>query len=245
MADNPDSKRSSMGGPVEIDEYDPRSPQRAREQRESKLREHFRHMQDREAPQMSRGGGCFPGQTLISTPQGQRAIAQLSPGDLVMSVPTGRGESRPRRILRNAVHTNCSVWQIDLAQGGVVRTTANHSFSVNGRWRRADALRPGDQLDFLQEGRLAKRTVALSRATNERVVVYNLIVEKEFAFVANGAVVHSFTRLRWLRILLWSMFGSLQSVFRWEHRRRVPREGQALGSREGYDTRSIAARRVL
>jgi hypothetical protein len=61
---------------------------------------------------------------------------------------------------------------------------------------------------------MTKREVVASSLTTEVEEVFNLIVEGEFSFVANGVVAHSFSYFRALRILWWTCCDKLRTWVR-------------------------------
>jgi hypothetical protein len=156
-------------------------------------------------------GACFPAGTLILTPAGERDIATLHPNELVVSIAAD-GQVSHRRLLRVVTHAPTSLWELKFSDGSRLKTTRVHSFLIAGTWQRADAIQAGDPVGTLAGGRLIERTVEHAGPLGESASVYNLIVEGEYTFIANGAVAHSFTRFRRLQMLAWTLLGKIGSI---------------------------------
>jgi hypothetical protein len=151
------------------------------------------------------GGGCFPAGTIISTPNGICDIARLSNGDLVLAVDIHTNQIRKRKILKVVVHDANKIWVLRLSDGSVLRTTAVHSFLINGIWKKASQIREGDKLAVYSSQGVRDITIDASEASDSVETVYNLIVDGDFNFIASGILTHSFTYLRTLRVILWSL----------------------------------------
>jgi hypothetical protein len=150
------------------------------------------------------GNGCFPAGTSIATPDGTCDIAQLSKGDLVLAVDIRTGQIRKRKILKIAIHGANRIWVLRFSDGSAIRTTAVHSFLVKGSWKKASQIREGDTLAVSSPHGLSDITVVASEATESVETVYNLIVDGDFNFIADGILAHSFTYLRALKVAIWS-----------------------------------------
>jgi hypothetical protein len=158
------------------------------------------------------GGGCFPKGTLISTPLGGRDISTLQAGDRITVIDATARTQKSEKILKAYCHYNVALWLIKFSDGSSIRTTGIHSFLVNGAWQRAKQIRPGDTLAFFSaSGNKTAKYVEWSRALSQREDVYNLIVEREFHFLANGFLAHSFSYFRATRILAWNLWSWLRS----------------------------------
>lgn len=175
---------------------------------------------DRKAPSHesmgSRGSasGCFPSGTLINTPGGVCDIATLQEGEQVVSVDPWSMTLTTARILKTHVHRDSIIWRLGFEDGTSIRTTAVHAFRVDGRWRRALAVQPGDRLTVCDpSGHFTTKTIAHAWETSERAQVYNLIVEGGFQFLADGLVVHSFSYFRTIRVWGWSLYAWVRSQF--------------------------------
>jgi Pretoxin HINT domain len=150
------------------------------------------------------GSGCFPSGTIISTPSGGQNIASIQSGDYVSSVDIGTGEIAACRVLSVRRHSARNIWRITFEDGHQVRTTSVHSFRVVNGWKKASRVCPGDKVLFYDaRGAAQVKNVRDSCSDRECEDVFNLIVENHFNFVADGALVHSFTYLRAVRVIAW------------------------------------------
>ncbi len=159
--------------------------------------------------------GCFPAGTRIETPRGVVDIASAKEGDIVLAFDRSRNMLRSRRIIKVCKYGKNTIWEIVFTDGKRIRTTASHSFCVGHIWRQARQIVATDYLCCLDaSGRIATRQVAMSSSTTELEEVFNLIVDGDFSFVADGLVAHSFSYFRALRILGWSVYSMIQDWIR-------------------------------
>ena len=165
------------------------------------------------------GKGCFPGRTLIATPDGQRKIATFKVGELVISINQKNNRREFRKVLKVASHTNKRIWRLEFSDGNSIHTTSVHSFLVNAEWKKASQIKSGDVLSFhSNRGEVSQKTISASYDVKSRENVYNLIVEKDFNFLAEGVLAHSFTYFKSIKILIWSFAVFFHSFFRAKHR---------------------------
>lgn len=150
--------------------------------------------------------GCFPAGTYITTPTGSKDISKLRKGNNVISHNQRDGLLKPRKILDVKFYTERIIWLIDFDDGSQLKTTASHSLYSNNQWVKASSVRAGDSLTCFDpvKGKIIKK-VMCSENSQQNEVVYNLIVEKDFNFIANGTLAHSFSYLRLLRVALWTL----------------------------------------
>ncbi len=159
------------------------------------------------------GGGCFPAGTMIHTEFGRKDISSISKGDYVISINKISGRAESKRILKVQRHSNNSIWVLELTDGKKVKTTSVHSFSSNGKWVKASKLKSGDSITITNgQGNIQDGCVVSSFPLHQTEAVYNLIVEDNFSFVAEGFVVHSFTSLRLIQTSFWSLVSSLRNA---------------------------------
>ena len=154
--------------------------------------------------QMSGGSnGCFPTGTPILTPNGLVAIEQLKTGDHVLS-PDITGKLMLKKVIKRIDHKPQQIWVIALHNNSQIMTTSIHSFMRNGKWVQAHQLKNGDKISTVsQNGHLSEKMVTASYKGSTSAPVFNLIVAGNFTFIANGAVVHSFSYFRDLRMAFW------------------------------------------
>jgi hypothetical protein len=85
------------------------------------------------------GGPCNSPDTPIATPDGERAIASLEPGDLVYSMHRDSLSAVPlQRVARTAVHRH-EVVRVTLESGAVLEISAGHPTADGRTFRELDA----------------------------------------------------------------------------------------------------------
>jgi DNA gyrase subunit A len=153
-------------------------------------------------------GECFVAGTRVSTPTGLRAIEDLQTGDEVYT------QGGVRRVTQAYILPEQPLLRVELADGRFVTCTPGQQFKVltpdlNLEWRDANALQPGDSVvcrlmndypeekisatgDFLvwhKQGVTFHEVRAITPAPAE--VTYDIQVEVDHEFIANGMVVHN------------------------------------------------------
>jgi hypothetical protein len=122
-----------------------------------------------------RGQNCFAAGTPVLTPDGQKPIEELRPGDLVLSRSEHDLHAPPEpRLVRDTFVRVAPVIVLQI-DGVTIRTTAEHPFYVKGKgWQCAKELQVGDRL-ATSDGQWA--TVEQIGDAGQVVTVYNLSVE--------------------------------------------------------------------
>jgi predicted phage tail protein len=135
----------------------------------------------------SGGGGCFTGDTLVSTPNGQVRIDELKEGGKVISFDD-KGNTHVAKVLKVHVHEDEQVYRYGFWGNEYVDATPNHwvlnqynAFVAIGSLGFDDCL-----IDVM--GHLRPMT---SRQELGRFTVYNLTVEQQHTFIANNIRVHN------------------------------------------------------
>ena len=128
---------------------------------------------------------CAAPWTLVETPEGARAIAELHVGDLVYSVDHGVVTVVPiARTVRTAVHRH-TVARVVLATGAVLEVTGRHP-TADGRT--LDALAPGDRLGDAT-------VVSVETVPYEEPFTYDILPASDTgAYFAEGALIGSTLR---------------------------------------------------
>tara|TARA_Y100000361_G_scaffold67187_1_gene59081 strand:- start:2092 stop:5790 length:3699 start_codon:yes stop_codon:yes gene_type:complete len=133
------------------------------------------------------GGGCFTGDTLVSTPSGQVRIDELKENDLVVSFDDN-GNTHEAKVLKVHVHEGEKVCRYGFWGGEYVDATPNHwvlnqynAFVAIGSLGFDDCL-----IDVMGHLRPMMSREDLGTAT-----VYNLTVERRHTFIANNIRVHN------------------------------------------------------
>lgn len=149
--------------------------------------------------------GCFPSGTLISTPSGSVPIEDIVEGEIVSSISVKNGLHSSSRVLKVSNYINRRIWIIKLSNGSTIQTTAVHSFFDGSGWKKASQIKLGHYIFCeSEEGlELEKVYVVGSYESDNIQNVYNIIVEKNFTFIADGAFVSSFTHFRSLHSTIW------------------------------------------
>jgi len=134
---------------------------------------------------------CIPAGVLVSTACGDVPIEQVQVGDLVWT----RVGLRPV-LWAGATDTNREVLEITLSSGHVVRCTPDHEVFVNGEFIRADAAQVSDNMNTLDSTAHGRRigtasVVSITRIAEKADVVYDVTVDGQHEFFANGVLVHN------------------------------------------------------
>ena len=155
---------------------------------------------------------CFPKGTMILTPRGTKEISQLNEGDYVISIGNDR-RAYTNKILKVKSYTNKPLWSIMFNDGTSIKTTSSHSFLVENKWIKSLNIKQDDSISCYENGNIIIKKVISSfeiTATND---VYNLYVENNFNFIADGVMAHSFSYFRLTRMTLWSMYSIMLNIF--------------------------------
>ena len=127
------------------------------------------------------GGGCFLAGTKITMSDGtEKNIEDIQIGDYVISYNLEKGRYEKAKVARTFEHKGVPHY---LVINKVLRVTPNHPIYSEGRWVRADSLKEGDKL-FI--GWVETIEKVYGSAT-----VYNLEVEKNHNYFAEGVLVHN------------------------------------------------------
>ena len=133
------------------------------------------------------GGGCFTGDTLVSTPDGQVRIDELKEGSEVISFDD-KGNTHVAKVLKVHVHEDEQVYRYGFWGDEYVDATPNHwvlnqynAFVAIGSLGFDDCL-----IDVM--GHLRPM---MSRKELGTFTVYNLTVERQHTFIANNIRVHN------------------------------------------------------
>jgi hypothetical protein len=155
----------------------------------------------------STSSSCFPGDALVSTPDGLVEIKDLKVGDIVYAYDAaGLNYSSAlfkKRITETFVHTweesgSVSPLLVITHEHGKLTTTINHHILTSSRasatdeadagFVQADELQVGDVI-YLEDG--SATTILNITAGDPYDFVYNLTVEDFHTFVADGIRVHN------------------------------------------------------
>ena len=97
------------------------------------------------APKLAVIDECFPTGTRISTPNGEKDIAEMSLGDVIYCA-TGIGEvvAKSSRLVQK-------IYTVRLNDGTTIKTTQKHPFLSKRGWVRCEQLVKGDELFSIQD----------------------------------------------------------------------------------------------
>ena len=133
------------------------------------------------------GGGCFTGSTLISTPDGETPINELKVGDTVVSFDD-RSTLHEAKVLKVHIHQDNKVNRYHFWGGRYIEATPNHwvlnqfnTFVAIGSLGADDCLI--DENNHLRP--------LLNIDPMGAAEVFNLTVENQHTFIANGIRVHN------------------------------------------------------
>ena len=133
--------------------------------------------------------GCFPGGTLVDTPQGPIPIEDLCVGDIVTAIETN-GEVMAATI-RSVFTTTNRMWEVQTDQGTLTTTETQPLCREAGEPRRAGELQPGDVLLQFDGGQFAPAVVESVAATDRTSRVFNLVLDDADVYVAGGFLARS------------------------------------------------------
>ena len=133
---------------------------------------------------------CFIAGTMVATPEGDRPLETLRPGDHVLT------RAGPRRVLANSRRL-AEVGAVQIGAANLVGTADHPVYAARG-WTRMDRLCVGEPVCVLAAGSLsghgwgtsAASVVSTWRPTGQQFV-YCLQVEDEPEYFANGVLVHN------------------------------------------------------
>lgn len=135
------------------------------------------------------GGGCFPGDTMIRTQDGQIPIEKLSANDSVQAIGQN-GQVINTRVEK--IFTSRSRILRVSTDKGELRTTDEHPVGLaDGTYLEAGLLCSGQKILFRDKGVLMTATVLKTAESKKSELVYNLSVNQPHTFLAQDFVVHN------------------------------------------------------
>ena len=151
--------------------------------------------------------GCFPKGTMVLTKTGLVDISKIKTNTYVTSIDK-KGNLKHNKIIKIKKYNLSKIWEVKLMNGTIIRTTSKHSFLVNNhKWKKAFEITPNDKLSILNnQGVIENFDVMSSFDSKEVESVYNLIIEKNYNFIANGTIAHSFSYFRVVRMFFWEIY---------------------------------------
>lgn len=135
----------------------------------------------------SGGGGCFTGDTLVCTPNGDICIDKLKPGDIIYSFDD-KGAICEDSVIAVHCHANEEVIEYTIWGGAKLKATQNH-WVLNQFNAFVEIGSLGDD-DCLVDENCHLRPI-VKRECIGRHDVYNLTVSNRHTFIAGGIRVHN------------------------------------------------------
>ena len=160
----------------------------------------------------STNNSCFPKGTMVLTPIGKKEISKLNEGDYVVSIGKDK-KTYTSKILKVKSYTNKPLWTIVFNDGTSLKTTASHSFLIENRWIKSLNIKQGDIVSCYINGKIISKEVVSSSEIALEDDVYNLYIENNFNFIADGVMAHSFSYFRLTRMTLWSVYSIMLNLF--------------------------------
>lgn len=88
---------------------------------------------------------CFPANTKILTPTGQKELSSLRIGDIIVSYNVNTGEFENKPVIDTFKLYPHDIVKVRLSNGKEIACTANHPFyTLNGEWKKARELNESD-----------------------------------------------------------------------------------------------------
>lgn len=138
----------------------------------------------------------FPYLTKIETPVGSQPIGVLKEGDTVCTLVRG-GRLVGRKIAANMKYSNGSnrqLYEVHFCDGRKIQCTGDQCFLTSDGWRRINECWH-HECEFLSlNSRGWAKAISIQRV-NESRTLYRLVTSGELNYIANGRVVHCFSRL--------------------------------------------------
>ncbi len=128
-------------------------------------------------------GTCFLPDTMIITPSGNKMIKDIKEGDVVVSYNEATGERENNAVTKVFRHQTDSYLIIN----GKLKVTAEHPMMVNGIWQEIGKARVGDALQTAD----GQHVVYSIEDVEESVEVFNLEVERDHTYYAEGYLAHN------------------------------------------------------
>jgi hypothetical protein len=173
------------------------------------------------------GGSCFPKSAGVLTVCGYKSIADIAPGDLVLSWSAGSLYQKP--VTKVVRHAPAQIYDVKFLSGRILRVTRTHTMLASTGWRVAHRLRHGDSLMSVGG---PPEIISSIKPNPKPEVVFNLVTADEHNFIVDGLIAHNFTFLRRTRVGL----HRLMIDWRWKQKNLSPqqRSGRpALAAVEG------------
>lgn len=134
-------------------------------------------------------GSCFLPGTKIKTDNGDNFVEKVKVGNIVVSFDNGDiVESKVSQIFERERD-----FYFALKAGEYeVKASAEHPFLMwDKTYKQIQYLIPGDKVVVIDGNKLSTRVIVFNTRVNEKVKVYNMMVDNTHTFFANGFAVHN------------------------------------------------------
>ncbi len=152
-----------------------------------------------EAREYFGGGGCFVAGTPIATPNGDRPIEELLPGDIVWAYDDEQRTVVPGAIVETRVRPQILYGEVETSDGTILEVSEEHPFfrAEYGDYVRAIELEQGTWVSRLVEGDgvPTTETVTIERvdfSADHYADVYNFDVDVYDNYFARNILVHNY-----------------------------------------------------
>lgn len=185
-----------------------KKPTRQQQQKKQMQKKQNQKSRQKQQHNNSSTAACFPKGTQILTPDGTKDISELKAGDFVVSLNKNK-KTCISKVLKVKNYSNKVLWSIKFNDKSLIETTSSHSFLVGNEWVKSCNIHSGDSLSYYNNGHIVNKIVTSSTEIPLSTHVYNIYVENNFNFIANGMITHSFSYFRLIRMALWSIYSTL------------------------------------
>jgi hypothetical protein len=132
------------------------------------------------------GGTCFLAGTMIETPTGRKPIEKINIGDIVISFD-GESLARSQDPVIDTIKRVARGYFIIKIGNQYMNVTAEHPIRTINGWTKAGELTVGDVVHCFE----STASVSSIEYVETLVVVYNLTVDGNHTYYANGIAVHN------------------------------------------------------
>jgi hypothetical protein len=136
--------------------------------------------------------GCFPANTNIKTPSGVQKISTISVGDEIVTYDTDKNSFSTQIVISKIKHDPAQIHGVEFSSGRKIFLTEQHRLLTSHGFVMVKKLKCGDVIVANDNSRSSEVVVKISR-TDRVEAVYNLITSKNYTFIADDVIAHSFS----------------------------------------------------
>ncbi len=137
-------------------------------------------------------GSCFIAGSKVLTPDGEKSIEEIKPGDHVQTWDMDKHQIVPSQVTDTLAHHNRQTLLIE-TEGGNITTTEEHPFWTGSEWLAAGKLLAGESSVFDSTGKQQK-VISIKKGSKENV--YNLhVASPAHNYFVQGLLVHNMKAL--------------------------------------------------